>query len=245
MARHRHRRALAGLAGLAHRANVPSRSALKVVGAFVLGKGASGACKVPRTKGAPRECNYQTDGIDLKVKGVTVGEKVPAGITARTIKVCPGAIGGDAESTKAAGALFSVLGTGIGFQHRQGKRFLRGKNRRGIVEAPESCFNVQVAAPIRKAAMLAFKADVAKGKAKSERDPVNKARLELEAARDLAHEKRLIRHEKSRVIKAAIRRLDDRRLVRNARAEGKYLKKLKTRLKRLKSKARKGRKSRK
>lgn len=251
MARRRHRRAsLGGLAGLAVRSSAPSKDALKVVGAFVLGKGRQGACRVPK-KGEKRsesDCNYRTDGLELFVKGSTVASKMPLGITAKSVKVCPAELqANDQEATKAAGALFSVLGTGISLQTRNGKRFLRGRRPIGRIEAPSGCFTVEVSKQIRTAAQRALKADVAKGMAKSARSEENVARREREAEFEAAHEKRLVRFQKSRQTKAAIRRLDDRRLARNEAASGTYLKKLKARLKRLKAPAKglKAKKSRK
>jgi len=155
--RHHLGSALAGLGALTARgSNGPSKEATRVVGSFVRGIRAQGACK--KTKGRPAgPCEITTDGVKLKVGRTEVGVRHDD----RTVSVCiphkadmvakkDGSMVEAQESKDVratAAALLRVLGAGIGVRtDKAGLRRIVG--RRGIsktaVPETDGCFEVHI-----------------------------------------------------------------------------------------------------
>lgn len=155
--RHHLGSALAGLGALTARgSNGPSKEATRVVGSFVRGIRAQGACK--KTKGRPAgPCEITTDGVKLKVGRTEVGVRHDD----RTVSVCiphkadmvtdkkgNTVEAQDSKDIRAtAAALLRVLGAGIGIRtDKAGLRRIVG--RRGIsktaVPETDGCFEVHI-----------------------------------------------------------------------------------------------------
>lgn len=146
---------LAGLGRLtASGSNAPSKDARRVVGAFVRGEAAQGACK---GKKGNRSCDITSDGIELKVGSMTLAERPAPDAT--EIKVCIPARGEmtalksgrivEAQSSKdvraAASALLRGFGAGIGVRtDKEGIRRIIGSAHRSHVAVPGECLTVKL-----------------------------------------------------------------------------------------------------
>jgi hypothetical protein len=134
--------------------NAASKDARRVVGAFIRGEAARGACKGTKNN---RVCDITSDGVELKVGDFTLADR-PAP-DAEEIKVCIPARGEmtelksgkrvEAQSSKdvraAASALLRGFGAGIGVRtDKEGIRRIIGSSHRSGVAVPGECLTVKL-----------------------------------------------------------------------------------------------------
>ena len=154
--------AIEGLAGLAKRA-VPSKDARRVVTAFIKGQEARGACPVPKAKGAPKVCNFESTGRTLKVRGVTVASR-GAGVGHESIRVCANPNDTTPEVRQAANVILQRAKAGVSVRdlrkQGQGYRISGRKQRTGAAWPESGCINVKVAKKIAAAAYPALRAAI-------------------------------------------------------------------------------------